>query len=318
MMGFLVLCLLAMFILLLYVLFYKIFLRNRHTMTNELEAPKGIQAQPYAEGMIARVDSILRERYELVSTVSRDGLKLYGKYYHTADDAPLTLFFHGYRCAGIRDGNGAFLISRERGHNILIVDQRAHGKSDGKVITFGIKERFDCLQWISYARERFGEEKPIVLMGLSMGAATVLMAAGEPLPENVRCVVADCPFSAPGEIIRTVMKKRGYPEGLLYPLARLSASLFGGFSLEETSAVEAMKKCRIPVLIIHGDDDRYVPCSMGKACYEACGCEKQIYIVKGAGHGLSYCVDEEAYTETVLAFLDHVFGKRNGSHQDQV
>ncbi len=313
MIGFSVLCVLAVFICLMYILFYNIFQRNRYTMTNERVAPKGIQAQPYAEDIIGRVDLVLRERYELVSIVSCDGLKLYGKYYYTAEDAPLTIFFHGYRSGSIRDGNAAFLLSKERGHNVLLVDQRAHGRSEGMVMTFGVKERLDCLSWVTYANERFGREKPIVLMGLSMGASTVLMAAAERLPENVRCVIGDCPFSSPKEIIQTVMKKRGYPVRLLYPLARLSASVFGGFSLEETTVVEALKTCRIPILIIHGEDDRFVPCFMGKACYDACGCEKQIYIAGGAGHGLSYSVDRETYAETFHGFLDKVFGKKGKS-----
>lgn len=299
----------AVFLGILYVVFYVIFRRNYSTMKDERVVPKGEQYEPYAESILRGVDRVLPERYELVSIQSQDGLRLYGKYYHTADDAPLTIFFHGYRCGSIRDGNGAFLLSKERGYNVLMVDQRAHGQSEGMVMTFGIKERLDCLSWIAYANERFGSQKPIVLMGISMGAATVLMASGEELPENVRCVVADCPFSAPKEIIQTVIKSMKLPVGLLYPLAKLSAKVYGGFELEETSAKEAVKKCKIPVLFIHGDDDRFVPCHMGQACYEACESEKQLLLVKGAGHGLSHCVDAQTYAETVHGFLDRVLGK---------
>lgn len=301
----------AVFLGCLYVLFYIIFRRNRHTMKDERVVPKGEQYEPYVESILRGVDRVLPERYELVSVQSHDGLKLYGKYYHTADGAPLTIFFHGYRCGSIRDGNGAFILSKERGYNVLMVDQRAHGQSEGVVMTFGIKERLDCRDWITYANERFGKETPIVLMGISMGAATVLMAAGEELPENVRCVMADCPFSSPKEIIQTVMRSMKLPVRLLYPLAKLSAQIFGGFDLEEASATEAMKKCKIPVLFIHGDDDRFVPCHMGQACYEACGSEKQMFLVKGAGHGLSHCVDGKGYTETVHRFLDKVLGKQD-------
>ena len=305
----LLLCVLSIILLVLYVLFYIVFCRNKHTMKDDREAPKGAQYEPYAESILRGVDRVLPERYESVSILSQDGLKLYGKYYHTADKAPLAIFFHGYRSAGIRDGNGAFLIGRRRGYNVLIVDQRAHGKSEGRVMTFGIKERLDCLQWIAYAKERFGKETPIVLMGISMGAATVLMASGEELPDNVRGVIADCPFSSPKEIIQTVMRSLKLPVRLLYPLVKLSAAIFGNFDLEEVSPAEAVKKSTVPILFIHGDDDRFVPCSMGQACYDSCMSQKQIFLVRGAGHGLSHCVDAKGYEETVDGFLDKVLGK---------
>ncbi len=298
----------AAFMAFLYGIYYIIFRRNRSTMKDERTVPAGEQYEPYAESILRGVDRVLPEKYEAVEIVSKDGLKLYGKYYHTAEGAPLAIFFHGYRCGSIRDGNGAFVLSKERGYNVLMVDQRAHGKSQGKVMTFGIKERLDCLQWIDYANKRFGTRMPILLMGISMGASTVLMASGEDLPENVRCVIADCPFSAPKEIIQTVMKSMKLPVRLLYPLAKLSARVYGKFDLEETSVTEAVKNSKIPILFIHGDDDRFVPCSMGQACYEACASKKQIFLVKGAGHGLSHCVDAKGYANAVHGFLDEVFG----------
>ncbi|MBQ7775651.1 MAG: alpha/beta hydrolase [Lachnospiraceae bacterium] len=302
-----ILCVFAVVMLVLYVMFYIIFQRNRNTMKDERVVPKGKQYEPYAESILRGVDRVLPERYESVSVMSEDGLKLFGKYYHTADGAPLAIFFHGYRCGSIRDGNGGFVLSKNRGYNVLLVDQRAHGRSEGMVMTFGIKERLDCLQWIRYANERFGAETPIILMGISMGASTVLMAAGEELPPNVRCVVADCPFSSPKEIIQTVMRSLKLPVKLMYPLAKLSAKIYGGFDLEEISATEAVKKSKVPILFIHGDDDRFVPCHMGQACYDSCASDKQILLVKGAGHGLSHCVDAKSYADTVNTFLDKVF-----------
>ncbi len=299
----------AIFLMVLYVVFSVIFRRNHRTIRDERMARKGEQYEPYAESILRGVNSILSERYELVSVQSFDGLRLYGKYYHVADEAPLTIFFHGYRSGSIRDGNRIFLLSKERGYNVLMVDQRAHGQSEGMVMTFGIKERWDCLRWIDYANERFGKDISIVLAGMSMGASTVLMAAGEVLPDNVCCIIADSPFSAPKEIIQTVIKSKGLPVGLLYQLAKFSAKLYGDFDLEETSAKEAVKKCTIPMLLIHGDDDHFVPCHMGLACYEACESEKQLLLVKGAGHGLSYCVDAKTYAGTVHGFWDGVLGK---------
>ena len=296
-------------LLVLYGMFYIIFRRNRSTNKDDRLTIKGEQYETYAEVIRRAVDRVLPVPFEEVSVTSRDGLKLYGRYYHHKDGAPLGIFFHGYRSGPILDGNGGYLICKRRDYNVLIVTQRAHGKSEGNVMTFGIKERLDCLDWVAYANERFGGDTPIVLMGMSMGAATVLMAVGEELPENVKGVIADSPFTAPGDIIRTVMKDYKLPVKLMYPLAKLSARIFGGFDLEETSAREAVKKSKIPILFIHGEDDRFVPCHMGKECYEGCPGKKRILTVEGAGHGLSHCVDAKRYEAAVDEFLDEVVGE---------
>lgn len=296
-------------LLVLYVMFYIIFRRNGSTNKDDRLTIKGEQYETYAEVIRRAVDRVLPVPYEEVSITSRDGLKLYGRYYHHKDGAPLGIFFHGYRSGPILDGNGGYLICERRGYNVLIVTQRAHGKSEGNVMTFGIKERLDCLDWIAYANERFGGKTPIILMGMSMGAATVLMAAGEELPENVKGVIADSPFTAPSDIIRTVMKDYKLPVKLMYPLARLSAKVYGRFDLEETSAREAVKKSKVPILFIHGEDDRFVPCHMGKECYEGCDSDKRILTVEGAGHGLSHCVDAKRYEACVDEFLDKVVGE---------
>ena len=296
-------------LLVLYGMFYIIFRRNGSTNKDDRVTPKGEQYEIHAEVIRRAVNRVLPVPFEEVSITSRDGLKLYGRYYHHKDDAPLGIFFHGYRSGPILDGNGGYLICERRGYNVLIVTQRAHGKSEGNVMTFGIRERLDCLDWITYANERFGTKIPIILMGMSMGAATVLMAAGEELPENVKGVIADSPFTAPGDIIRTVMKDYKLPVRLMYPLAKLSAKVFGRFDLEETSAREAVKKSKIPILFIHGDDDRFVPCQMSRECYEGCGSNKRILTVEGAGHGLSHCVDAVRYEACVDEFLDEVVGE---------
>ena len=188
----------------------------------------------------------------------------------------------------------------------MVVYQRAHRESGGKTITFGVKERFDCLDWIAYANERFSKDTPILLMGLSMGAATVLMAAGLELPANVKGIMADCGFSSPKEILQEVIKQMKFPVRITYFFVRTAARIFGHFDPEEASAIEALKEAKVPVLIIHGDDDRFVPSRMSRENYDACASTKEILIVPGAGHGLSYCVDAKAYEKAVEDFMDRV------------
>lgn len=234
---------------------------------------------------------------------SFDGLKLHGRYYHAKDGAPLDIQFHGYNGNAMRDFCGGNKISRESGHNSLLIDQRAHGMSQGKTISFGINERKDCLSWVRYAVERFGEDTEIVLSGVSMGAATVLMASDLGLPKNVKAIVADCGYSSPKAIINKVMRDSGLPDKLMYPFVWLGAMVFGKFNLTESSAVSAVSESDVPILIIHGGADDFVPCYMAEEIYKACRSEKKLLIVPGAGHGMSYLVDKDLYEKTVKDFL---------------
>lgn len=240
--------------------------------------------------------------FEQVCISSHDGLKLYGRYYHTADGAPLEIHCHGYKGNAIRDFCGGWKIAVEAGHNVLLIDQRCHGKSEGHTITFGILERKDVLRWIQYANERFGKV-PILLCGVSMGAATVLMASGMELPENVKAVVADCPYDAPSNIIKKVLgQDMGMPVGVVYPLIRFGGMLYGKFNLEGDSPVEAVRRTKLPILLIHGDDDRFVPYDMSRNIHGAAPEKISFHTVHGAGHALNYAAAQEEYRRVVMEF----------------
>lgn len=189
------------------------------------------------------------------------------------------------------------------GHNTIVVDERAHGRSTSRTITFGIKERRDCLSWVDYVCKHFGSDTPIFLSGVSMGAAAVLMAAGLELPKNVVGIIADSPYSSPAAIISKVCKDRGLPPSLMLPVLRLGARCFGHFDLEETTVIEAVRRTRIPILLIHGEDDRFVPCRMSQEIWSACGGPRTMKTFPGAGHGLSYLVDPKRYERLVKQFV---------------
>ncbi len=266
--------------------------------------PNDEQYGPYREKMLGFIDELDARPYERVWIIARDGKKLSAKYYHQADGAPLDIGFHGYKSISVRDFCGGGRIGLSMGHNLLLPDQRAHGQSDGHTISFGIKEREDCLAWINYANERFGADTKILLYGVSMGAATVLMATGLPLPANVRCVVADCPYSSPSDIIRKVCIDRKLPPKPLFPLLRLGAVLFGHFRLDDRiTAAEAVKLATVPILIIHGDDDRFVPQKMSEEVRVANPDRVRRILFPKAGHALSYIMHMDAYEKEVKAFL---------------
>lgn len=268
------------------------------------EMPDTEQYAPYSAEARQMISDALEIPYKEAVVTSYDGLRLFGKCYIASADAPWLIMLHGYRSGAERDFCGGLKFGIDSGFNVLLVDQRAHGKSEGKCLTFGIKERYDCLTWINYVISQAGGSCKIALYGMSMGAATVLMAAGSELPKNVVCIVADCGYTSPKAIIKKVIREMHYPIFPTYALVRLGGMLFGGFDIEEYSAVQAMEKCDIPVLFIHGDDDRFVPCDMGRENHRHCRAEgKKLLIVPNAGHGMSYMSDKRAYLGTVSEFL---------------
>ena len=241
--------------------------------------------------------------YEKVYIKSHDGLKLYGRYYKGQEGKLISLQFNGYKGNGLRDMAGGLQFSLELGYSVLLVDQRAHGYSEGHTITFGIKERYDVLSWINYIIERFGNNTKIVLQGISMGAATVLMAADLDLPDNVVAIIADCPYSSPKEIVYKVMEvDLKLPVKLVFPFMRLGAFLFGHFKLYESSAIESVKKAKVPILIIHGDDDDFVPIEMSRKMQKENPEHITLVEVPGAPHGLSFVVNNALYRQSVTDF----------------
>ena len=269
--------------------------------------PDTEQYTPYAALTSQMIRDALAIPYEPVSITSYDGLPLYGKCYLASPEAPWLIMFHGYRSGAERDFSGGLPFGIESGFNVLLVDQRAHGKSGGRCLTFGIKERHDCLSWIAYVCARTKNTAKIVLYGMSMGAATVLMSTALKLPKNVVGIVADCGYTSPSAIVKKVLRDRHLPMFPTYALLRLGGMLYGGFDLEAASAVSAMDQCHVPILFIHGEDDRFVPCDMGRKNYSHCHSPgKELLTVPNAGHGMSYMVDKSKYLHTVSTFLKEI------------
>ena len=150
---------------------------------------------------------------------------------------------------------------------------------------------------------RFGPDVKIILTGISMGASTVLIAGGKPLPENVIGILADCGFTSAKEIMKTVIGKMGLPPALSYPFVKLGARLFGGFDLDSFDAITSVRNCTLPVIFFHGEADDYVPCEMSVKNFEACSSRKKLVLIPGAGHGLSYPVAPELYLDSLREFF---------------
>ena len=301
---FIILILLLLLAILASVYIFKICFHATNEAPNDPYAksnnPQFLEVEEKVYDNMRRMDEV---PYETVSVKSFDGLTLRGHYYHLKDGAPVTIMFHGYRSTPLRDCALAFHLARKLGMNVLTVDQRAHGKSEGHVITLGIWERRDCLSWIRYINNRFGNDIPIILFGLSMGAATVIMATALPISDNVQCVIADCPYSSPSEILKALCREHKIPVKIVSPLISLAARVFGGFDINQASAVEAAGVSPVPILLLHGEEDFFVPCDMSAVIHEASnGCTRLATFLE-AGHGLSYIINPKRYETAVFTFL---------------
>ena len=296
----------AVVLLITYWCYRMAFYADRSIPLEEYPLPKGEAYEPYRDKMVQWIQETRQMPHEDVEITSFDGLKLRGRFFEYSPNAPIELMFHGYRGSSEQDLSGGVQRCFQVGHSALVVDQRACGRSEGNKITFGILESRDCHSWIQFALQHFGENRKLILCGISMGAATVLMAAGKPLPPNVIGVLADCGYTSPREIIRKVIRQMKLPPAICYPFVRLGARLFAGFNLEEDSPLEAAARCQVPVIFFHGEGDDFVPCDMSIRNYEACSGRKKLVTVPGAGHGLAYAVQPQEYLQALREFFPEV------------
>ncbi len=271
----------------------------------EFPIPDGDIYEPYREQMVAWMKEVRALPCRDFQIQSHDGLTLHGKFYEYAPGAPMELMFHGYRGSAERDLCGGVQRAFALGRSVLLVDQRAASRSGGNVISFGVNEHKDCLAWVDFAVKTFPGTK-IILTGISMGATTVLLAAGNDLPENVVGVLADCGFTSAKEIIQVVIRMLKLPPKLCYPFVKLGAKIFGHFDLEASDATAALKNYKLPVIFFHGEGDDFVPCYMSQVNYEACPSRKQLVTIPGAGHGLCYLVDPDGYLQALREFFDPI------------
>lgn len=271
--------------------------------TDDLDAPVNIPLKDYKEIIAKGIEYVNTEPHKWVYTVSFDGLKLAARYYDNKSDTTV-IMFHGYRSSAARDFSCAVKMYVERGYNVLLCDQRSHGRSEGKIISFGIKESRDVLTWVELATEHFGAKK-IILSGLSMGASTVLYACEHGLPDTVKAITADCGFTSPVDIINKVAKKNFKINAKPFlPFLNIFCLVFGGFSVYKTNTSKAIKNCDIPILFIHGKSDDFVPCEMTETAFKCANSKSKILLVEGAGHGLSFLVDTELVIKELFIFID--------------
>ena len=267
--------------------------------------PRGDQYDPKRDEMLRYIDDLLARPHERVSIVSGDGLRLAADYYPGLSGRPVHICCHGYRGLGVRDFCGIAQMLMEQGDGVLLIHQRGQGDSEGHTMTFGIREREDVLLWARYAEQRFGQQTPLFLYGMSMGAATVLMASALPLPLSVKGILADCPFDTPRDIIVNAAEKM-FPHGrILWPFLQVGAFVYGrGLRFGTLCCHDAVRKSGVPILILHGKDDRYVPADMSEPVVAAAPDRVTRITFPHAGHVMSFFEDAERYASVTRAFIE--------------
>lgn len=240
---------------------------------------------------------------------SEDGLKLHCSLIRANEENEangVIIVFHGFRSFGSRDFCQQLPILHEAGYHIMLVDQRSHGKSEGKYICYGTKECGDAILWRKKATEIFGYDIPIALFGLSMGGATVLMTSGllDKDDPQVKCIVADCPFYSPYEIIKHVLWRyyKIYPYPIIY-FANFWTRFLADFNMRSPSCADYAKNSELPFLIFHGKEDKFVPTECSVRLAEELGDKAKLVLFDEAQHAEAIYYDKELYKNELLGFL---------------
>lgn len=252
----------------------------------------------------ARKEAMLSENHSDEWIISSDGLRLHATWFPQGECKKIVICFHGYTSQGMKDYLGLSGYYLKNGYSMLLVDERAHGESEGKYIGFGCLDRIDALKWINWVLRKCGEDVEILLHGTSMGGATVLMMSSLELPAQVKGIVSDCAFTSPKEVFSHVLKSMYHLPA--FPVMNISDFLnkrLAGYGLDECNAAREVKKAKVPILFIHGSGDTFVPYSMCETMYENCASSKKKLIIEGAAHAECYYKDTDAYENALTEFI---------------
>ena len=237
-----------------------------------------------------------------VQLESRDGTWLTGHWADVSHPKRIIVAMHGWRSAWDRDFGMVADFFRENDCSVLYAEQRGQGNSGGEYIGFGLTERYDCLDWVNWVNLQTGGRLPVYLCGISMGASTVLMSAGLPLPNNVCGIIADCGYTSPEDIWKHVAKQAHISYNMCgKPASRLAKKRLQ-IAMDTESCPGALARSKTPVLFVHGTDDKFVPVEMTYENYKACTAPKRLFVVPGAEHGMSYLVDPQGYQAALKEF----------------
>ena len=245
--------------------------------------------------------------YEDLYRNSYDGLKLHA-YLFPAEEGvgkKFLLGVHGYRSYARPEFGPYIEFYRSLGYSLLLPDDRAHAPSEGKYIGFGVLDRLDCVAWAQYIVDNYGDDAEIIIHGVSMGAATVLAASGENLPSQVKGIVSDCGYTSAEDIIKYHFKNSMHlPIWPIYSLCEKICEKRAGFNFHTHTPIEQVQRAKVPILFVHGVEDKMVPVEMVQRLYDACKSKKEILIVDEAGHGESIAFAPDEYHRLIRELFE--------------
>ncbi|MGM9803380.1 MAG: alpha/beta hydrolase [Muribaculaceae bacterium] len=275
-----------------------------HSTPYDEEHEYSVMCEEYPE--LAPWFNTIRHTFRDTTIIGGDGRKLYARY-AAADSASAytAVIIHGYKMNSLSMLHLAYLYHHDMHYNILMPDLQCHGHSEGDEIQMGWKDKDDVKLWIDVANTLFTPDTKILVTGISMGGATTMMVSGEQLPNNVTCFIEDCGFTSVWDEFKGELKNQfGLPAFPLLNCTSMINKMWHGWDFKQASAINQVKKCRLPMLFIHGDNDTYVPTQMVYELYDAKTGPKEIYITKGSAHANSYADHPQEYTARVKQFLD--------------
>lgn len=214
------------------------------------------------------------------------------------------LLFHDFRAdkAGMADYG---MLFHRLNYNVVLIDNRATGQSEGKYTGYGYLERVDAQCWIDMTIAKLGTETEIVLFGTAMGAAIVAMTCGLPLPPNVRAAILDSSYTTAIDELRYQVNQAYHLPAFTVGLTSKLVKLQAGYSLDQASPLAALKNTRLPLLFIHGADDETTPVKMADELYTHYHGAKEFCVIPHAAHLQSYATDRKQYVTRIVGFLDH-------------
>lgn len=287
--------------------FYSRVMKRNKAKTERTVKMAGTDWSQHMPVIEKRKEYMMAQQYVDVYQETEDGLKLHASYFPGKDKRKVVICFHGYTSQGMSDYIGLSGYYMKNGYGMLLADARAHGQSEGTYIGFGCLDRYDALGWIRWVTEECGPEVQILLHGISMGGATVLMTSGLELPEQVKGIVSDCGFTSPKEVFTHVLHTMYHlPAFPMMQISDLVNRIKAGYGLDECNAAREVRKAKVPILLIHGDADTFVPDSMCEEIYQNCASPGMKLIIKGAAHAESYYKDMETYEQALDTFIGGV------------
>ena len=306
-----ILLFIILLILAIEILSYNMFLKHKPKL-DIIDNPEtqldleGIKDQSLQNTIKQYVRDAINEPHEHIYIKSYDGLKLHAALYRFGDNnAPIAICCHGYHGNKFRDFGGGLKILKELKYNVLLIDQRSHYESEGRYLSFGVRETKDLSSWINKVIEIFGNDCSISIQGISMGGAVVLFAASnENLPVNVKCVIADCPYPSPYSIFEYFVERIHIPGCIIKFLSFLTGITFIHTNFGKYNAYKDLKNNKLPILILHGEIDDVVPCKFSKKLKELYPEMIQLETFANAKHGMSYFDDTGRYKRVTKEFLN--------------